>query len=75
MYLHYITTAKSLTPKEKEVAKLLVTSMDAKDMALVLSSTPRTIKAHCASIYIKTNCTNRIEYMAQTIQRITNAKP
>ncbi len=55
----YITTP--LSPRELEVLELLIkTPLQTIDIAERLNITPRTIKAHCSSIYKKTNTHDRV---------------
>jgi DNA-binding NarL/FixJ family response regulator len=55
MHLHH------LTPKEKEVTRLVVKGLANKEIASIEEITDRTIKAHLTSIFLKCGVTTRTE--------------
>ena len=52
-----------LTPKEKEVVRLLLKGLSNKEMAMIEGNTDRTIKFHLTSVFQKCGVTTRTELM------------
>lgn len=56
-------TLDELTPKEKEIAILVLDGLSNKDIATSMNVSERTIKAHLSSIYNKFNVKDRIGFV------------
>ena len=59
-----------LTPREKDVYKLLITNSSIDDIAKKLCLTSSTVRTHRTSIYQKLLVNSRTELMADVIQRL-----
>lgn len=57
-----------LTPREREVLRLLADGMSAKEVALRLNITARTVESHIDKLRLKTRTRNRTHMVAQAIQ-------
>lgn len=62
------TSGESLTPREKEVLRLLSEGLSARQMARRLDLSERTINTHVANVYRKLNVTNRVQAVRQAIR-------
>ncbi|OUS25247.1 hypothetical protein A9Q99_21885 [Gammaproteobacteria bacterium 45_16_T64] len=59
-----------LTPKENQLATLLIQGFTKKDLAAVLGVSPETVKSHTANILKKTGHQNQLSLINQTLGRI-----
>ena len=57
-----------LTPRELEVLRLLAEGYSAKEVALKLDITSRTVESHIDKLRLKTRARNRTHLVAQAIQ-------
>lgn len=70
------TTAALLSPREREVLRLLVEGLSNKKMARRLSVSENTVKTHLANVYGKLGVNNRVEaVMAAQRLRIVGDHP
>ncbi len=58
-----------LTPREREVLKLIAAGLSAKEVALKLHITSRTVESHVDKLRLKTRTRNRTHMVAQAIQQ------
>ncbi len=58
-----------LTKREHDVLQLLARGYSAKEVALSLSITPRTVESHIDKIRLKTRTRNRTHMVAQAIKQ------
>ncbi len=63
-----ISAAASLSPRECEVIKRLLTGNTRDKIANALQIKPRTVRQHMESIHQKLNVTNRVELVLRIIQ-------
>lgn len=54
----------TLSSREREVAELIAKGMTSREIAPLLSISPRTVDAHRAQVLAKTNCSSSIELAA-----------
>jgi len=59
---------ESLTPREKEVLRLLAEGLSARQMARRLDLSERTINTHVANVYRKLAVSNRVQAVRQAIR-------
>lgn len=59
---------ESLTPREKEVLRLLAEGLSARQMARRLELSERTINTHVANVYRKLAVSNRVQAVRQAIR-------
>ncbi|MCW3043539.1 MAG: DNA-binding response regulator, partial [Actinobacteria bacterium] len=59
---------ESLTPREKEVLRLLSEGLSARQMARRLDLSERTINTHVANVYRKLAVSNRVQAVRQAIR-------
>ena len=59
---------ESLTPREKEVLRLLSEGLSARQMARRLELSERTINTHVANVYRKLAVSNRVQAVRQAIR-------
>jgi DNA-binding CsgD family transcriptional regulator len=57
-----------LTPREREVLLMLADGFSAKEVALKLNITSRTVESHIDKLRLKTRSRNRTHMVAQAIQ-------
>lgn len=57
-----------MTPRELEVLRLLAEGLSAKEVALRLDITSRTVESHIDKLRLKTRARNRTHLVAQAIQ-------
>ena len=67
--LQNCSTSPKLTPRELEVLQLLRKGMSNRDIGFILRITPRTAKAHVASILLKLTAHDRAEAVARGFER------
>jgi DNA-binding NarL/FixJ family response regulator len=60
----------NLTPRERQVLKLLARGLLYKEIALQLSISPETVRRHCFNIYEKLNVNNRTEALNKYFGKI-----
>jgi DNA-binding NarL/FixJ family response regulator len=60
---------KVITPREKEVLRLLTTGSTNKEIAKVLFISEKTVKSHLNSIFKKLNVTRRLQAILYAINR------
>ena len=58
-----------LTPREREVLLMLAEGLSAKEVALKLKITSRTVESHIDKLRLKTRSRNRTHMVAQAIHR------
>lgn len=51
--------AESMTPREKDVARLLITGATIKDVGVALSISPRTVESHVENMKMKYGCSRK----------------
>lgn len=56
-----------LTPRELEVLRLLAEGLSAKEVAIKLAITARTVESHIDKLRLKTGARNRTHMVAQAI--------
>ena len=54
-------TLDQLTPRQLEIAALLMEGLSNRAIATILSISPQTVKAHLHQIFQKTNLENRVQ--------------
>jgi DNA-binding CsgD family transcriptional regulator len=59
-----LVQARGISPREEEVAALILKGMSSRDIAGALFISPRTVESHIASLYRKTGTGSRFELMA-----------
>ncbi|MEZ4370108.1 MAG: response regulator transcription factor [Polyangiaceae bacterium] len=62
---HYVEQALSrarLTPKEREVAKMLLKGLSNEEIARVLNNSDKTVRQHLSSVYAKAGVASRTEF-------------
>ncbi len=62
-FLNAISTFNKLTPKEREVTRLVVKGLANKEIANVEEITDRTIKSHLTNIFHKCGVSSRTELL------------
>ena len=55
----------TLTPREKEVALLLLSGCSRSEIAAILSISKDTVNSHCKKIYMKTGCDSQVRFMSR----------
>lgn len=68
-YMENIVWKLCLTPRESEVAKLLVTGASTQEIRDKLVIAPDTLKRHLRNIYRKANVHNRLEFTLSMVNR------
>lgn len=63
----------SLSPREREVAELIARGLTSREIAQLLSISPRTVDAHRAQALAKTNCSTSVELAALFSRHLSNA--
>jgi DNA-binding CsgD family transcriptional regulator len=59
----------SLTPAEREIARLVADGLANKDIASRLSISPRTVQTHLTHIYAKLGVTSRVQLAQEAARR------
>ena len=62
-----LTVVVMLTPRELDVLRLLAEGLSAKEIAIQLAITSRTVESHVDKLRLKTGARNRTHMVAQAI--------
>jgi len=63
------TMSDGLTPRERDVLRHLVAGHSDREIAAVLSISPRTVQSHVAGLFTKLNVNSRAEAAAIAVRR------